>query len=76
MGDNYSGEITAYEVTEAMIQSGGSFVQALGRLFRQADPNNQRRLREAFHDYFHQYREIYEMRRGDVYPAAPPQETK
>ncbi len=47
-----------YDVTEAMIQYGGGFVQGLGRLFRQADRGNQIKLRDAFPGYFAKYREL------------------
>ena len=44
-----------WHVTEAMICYGGGFVQGLGRLFRQADANNQERLLRAFPEYFAEY---------------------
>lgn len=46
---------TDYGVTEAMIRCGGSFVQGLGRLYRQADPSNQAKLKVAFPEYFMWY---------------------
>lgn len=49
---------TDWDVTEAMIRCGGSFVSGLGRLYRQADPANKRKLRAAFPDYFRQYLEL------------------
>jgi hypothetical protein len=52
------GVVSDYEVAEAMIQLGGSFVQALGRLHRLADAVNQAKLRAAFEDYFDGYREL------------------
>lgn len=44
-----------YEVTEAMIRYGGSFVAGLGKLYRLADAQNQATLRSAFADYFAEY---------------------
>ena len=44
-----------WHVTEAMIRYGGGFAQNLGRLFRQADRDNQERLLRAFPEYFAQY---------------------
>jgi hypothetical protein len=50
--------MTDYEITDAMILYGGSFVQALGRLFRLADSENQRKLKTAFPDYFIEYHQL------------------
>jgi hypothetical protein len=50
--------MTDYDITDAMIIYGGSFVQALGRLFRLADPENQRKLKTAFPDYFVEYHQL------------------
>lgn len=47
-----------YEISEAMIKFGGGFVQGLGRLFRQADEDNRRRLLLAFPEYWKQYDEL------------------
>lgn len=46
---------TDFDITAAMIQYGGSFVQALGKLYRLADSRNQARLKLAFPDYWKQY---------------------
>lgn len=51
-------DMTNYEVTEAMIRHGGGFVSGLGRLFRQADADNQRRLKDAFPEYWAKYTDI------------------
>ena len=51
-------ELTAYDVTEAMIIYGGGFVKAFGQLVRQADSENRRRLVEAFPELFDKYRDI------------------
>jgi hypothetical protein len=50
-----------WEITEAMIVFGGSFVQTLGRLIRQADMDNKRRLVSAFPEYIEQYKELARM---------------
>lgn len=54
--------ITDWHVIEAMIMLGGSFVSGLGRLYRQADVDNQQRLREAFPEYFAEYTEIVRLK--------------
>lgn len=43
------------KIADMMIAIGGSFVKALGRAFRLADPDNARRLTTAFPDYFEKY---------------------
>lgn len=53
---------TEWEITEAMILRGGSFVSCLGELFRKADPDNKRKIVAAFPEYFEEYRQT----------AAPP----
>ena len=59
-----------WEVTEAMIVYGGSFVQTLGRLIRLADIDNKRRLRDAFPEYLQEYAEIAGLRaRAEASPA-------
>lgn len=45
-------------VTEAMERYGGGFVQVLGRLYRQADDDNRRRIREAWPEYWAAYTEL------------------
>ena len=55
------GIATEWEITEAMIVYGGSFVQTLGRLIRQADVDNKRRLVAAFPEYIEQYKELARM---------------
>jgi hypothetical protein len=47
-----------YEITEAMVRFGGSFVVQLARLIRLADETNKRRLFEAFPDYIREYDDI------------------
>lgn len=47
-----------YEISEAMIFHGGSFVKQLGLLFRLADEDNKRRLLLAFPEYWKQYRDV------------------
>jgi hypothetical protein len=51
-----------HDVIDTMILLGGGFVSSLGRLYRQADADNQRRLREAFPEYWVRYRELAELR--------------
>ena len=48
----------AHYLTEFMIRYGGSFVSALGQLYRQADADNQRRIREAWPEYWAEYRDL------------------
>lgn len=50
--------LTEYDVTEAMLLYGGSFVQALAKLIRQADEGNKQRLVAAFPEYLAKYREV------------------
>ena len=45
---------------EAMQRHGGGFVKLLGAALARADPNNKDRIREAFPDYWQQYRSIAE----------------
>jgi len=45
-------------VALAMINYGGSFVNALGNAVRYADPDNLARLKAAFPHYWKQYRVI------------------
>jgi hypothetical protein len=47
-----------YEVLGAMAQYGGSFVQTLARLYRQADPDNQQKLVIAFGHEFCRYGQV------------------
>ena len=48
----------AHYLTEFMIRYGGSFVSSLGALYRQADADNQRRIREAWPQYWAEYRDL------------------
>lgn len=50
--------MTDYEIVDAMIQFGGGFVQALGRLFYLADAQNQDRLKKAFPEYWAKYKDL------------------
>jgi len=45
---------------EAMQRRGGGFVKALGAALAIADPDNRRRICEAFPEYLEQYRKIAE----------------
>jgi hypothetical protein len=51
------------DVVDCMIVHGGAFVAALGRAYLVADPENVRRLDQAFPEYWDQYREIARRRR-------------
>lgn len=44
-----------YDITEMMIRYGGSFVKALGQLFRLADNTNQAKLVAAFPELIDEY---------------------
>lgn len=49
---------TDAEAVHAMRQFGGSFVKALAQAWLVADVVNQQRVKEAFPDYFHIYRNL------------------
>ena len=51
MSENYD----PYQVVGAMQKYGGSFVKALADCWWRADSINEKRLQEAFSDYFEQY---------------------
>ena len=51
-------KISDYEITEAMIQMGGSFVRLLGKLWRVADTDNRARLKATFPEYWERYAEF------------------
>ena len=46
------------QVAENMVKYGGGFVQALGTALYRADRINVARIREAFPEYWKQYKEI------------------
>ncbi len=46
-----------YDITEAMLLYGGSFVEALAMAFRKADVSNEIRIKAAFPEYWREYRE-------------------
>lgn len=50
--------MTDYEIAEAMIALGGSFVNGLGRLWYAADEQNRTRLKAAFQEFWQQYEEL------------------
>jgi hypothetical protein len=50
--------IADWDVIEAMIKFGGSFVHALGTAYRAADASNQAKLKAAFPDYWTKYADI------------------
>ena len=45
-----------YWIPEAMIRTGDNFVKVLGQLYREADTENQKKLRIAFHEYWVDYK--------------------
>lgn len=47
--------ITDYEVVEAMVIYGGSFVSALGKAYQAADAQNVAKLKAAFPEYWATY---------------------
>jgi hypothetical protein len=51
-------QVTDYDVTEAMLKHGGSFVRQLATLIRLADEDNRRRLVAAFPEYMAKYRDL------------------
>jgi len=53
--------MTDFQITECMITSGGSFVVALGKLFRIADPDNRDKLKATFAGYFANYAALAEI---------------
>jgi hypothetical protein len=52
------------EAIEAMKREGGSFVRCLGEAFSHADAINARRLKDAFPDYWEEYKGIAKLRRA------------
>lgn len=50
--------INDYDVTQAMLTYGGSFVEQLARTWRAADPANRLRIKAAFPDYWKNYAEL------------------
>jgi phosphoheptose isomerase len=48
------------KVIAMMEKFGGSFVASLAEAFKHADPDNFRRLRQAFPEYWHQYEKMLE----------------
>lgn len=50
----------AQAISEAMKRVGGGFVKALGDALMRADPGNRARIKEAFPEYWEQYRKIAE----------------
>jgi hypothetical protein len=48
--------MSEYEIVEAMIRYGGSFVKSLGQLIRQADSDNKRKIVAAFPEYIDTFR--------------------
>ena len=55
-----------WEVENAMMRFGGSFVRALGSAFQQADQDNHQRLLEAFPELWVRYARIARDSRPEV----------
>jgi len=49
---------STWDILEAMDKYGGSFVKQLAKLYRLADPQNQKRLESTFQEYFAKYDEV------------------
>ena len=47
-----------WDIVNAMIRHGGSFVRALGQCYQRADEDNMRRLREAFPEVWAKYGDL------------------
>lgn len=58
--------VTEYEVAQAMITFGGSFVACLGQAWHAADEANRARLLAAFPDVVREYRDIARRHRERV----------
>jgi hypothetical protein len=57
--------MTDYDISNAMIAYGGSFVQQLGKLFRLADDDNQARIKAAWPEYWKNYEELARRRQTE-----------
>jgi hypothetical protein len=51
-----------YEIVETMIAYGGAFIRRLGQAWQSADTTNQRRLKDAFPEYWAEYEIIAKLR--------------
>lgn len=58
--------VTDYEMAQAMISFGGSFVTYLGQAWHAADEANRAKLLAAFPQYVLEYREIARLHRERV----------
>ena len=47
-----------FKVINSMEQYGGDFVKCLARCFMHADPNNFKKLKETFKDYWEDYKKF------------------
>ena len=54
-------ETSDHDVVVTMATYGGSFIKKLANLFFVADADNQRRLKEAFPEYWEQFSELAEL---------------
>jgi uncharacterized protein YozE (UPF0346 family) len=53
-----------FEIIEAMLAYGGSFVEALARCWQRADKDNQKRLKLAFPEIWEHYTELAKTRKA------------
>lgn len=53
-------------ITEAMRRYGGGFVRDLGELWRRGDPDNQKKLKSAFSEYWERYAEIAKLKKEEM----------
>jgi hypothetical protein len=56
------GRMTDYDVAEAMLTMGGSFMRYLALAFRAADAVNQRRIKDTFAEEWRQYHKLAVLR--------------
>jgi len=49
------------QVAKAMIRYGGGFVSHLGEALTRADPDNMKRIKQAFPEYWEKYLEMSEV---------------
>jgi hypothetical protein len=57
-------EITDYDIVGVMYTHGGSFVTMLSDLWRLADDDNRARIKATWPEYWAEYRELVQLKRG------------
>lgn len=62
--------ITDDDIADAMLAYGGSFVELLAALWRQADPENRARIKASWPEYWNQYKELVALKRKTLAKAA------